>query len=102
MAYRWNSLSQGQVPTGNGGLSDPRGLRKIWASLRKKNHRIQIPPMTLVHPSRQMQADSEAQPEAQAWMQKSQPVGPACEWPRWKGGDPAERWPSSSDWPLNR
>lgn len=22
------------------------------------------------------------------------PIGPYCEWPRWKGGDPAERWPN--------
>lgn len=29
-----------------------------------------------------------------AWQEKYQPLGPCCEWPRWIGGDPAERWPN--------
>jgi len=31
-----------------------------------------------------------------AWQTKHQPQGPCCEWPRWIGGDPAERWPSQA------
>ena len=31
-----------------------------------------------------------------AWQDKYQPIGPCCEWPRWIGGDPAERWPSQA------
>lgn len=34
--------------------------------------------------------------------QVSEPDGPTCEWPRWKGGDPNDRWPASQHWPLNR
>ncbi|NJM56991.1 MAG: hypothetical protein HC857_05555 [Synechococcales cyanobacterium RU_4_20] len=55
-----------------------------------------------MHPSALGIDQLDTQLDIQAWMQKSQPLGPCCEWPRWQGGDPADRWPAASDWPLNR